>query len=120
MEDKHIDDEWGVVDLRLGSVVVNPTGTLHSLWDVPAATRDNNLSISINTITHNIYGPRQCGENRTIISEVLGGADSETYRDHPIRGGAAQVMAMIQVKARPAMACFSPKRKLVIGLQTTM
>lgn len=38
MEDKHIDDEGGVVDLRLRSVVVNPTGTLHSLWDVPAST----------------------------------------------------------------------------------
>lgn len=36
VEDKHIDDERGVVDLRLGSVVVNPTGTLHSLWDIPA------------------------------------------------------------------------------------
>ena len=38
MEDKHIDDKRGVVDLGLGSVVVNPAGTLHSLWDVPAFT----------------------------------------------------------------------------------
>lgn len=38
MKDKHIDDKWGVVDLRLGGVVVDPAGTLHSLWDVPAST----------------------------------------------------------------------------------
>lgn len=38
MKDEHIDDKGGVVDLRLGGVVVNPTGTLHSLWDVPAST----------------------------------------------------------------------------------
>lgn len=42
------------------------------------------------------------------------------YRDHPNRGGAAQVRAMTQENAKPAMACFSSKRKLVIGLQITM
>ena len=38
MEDEHVDDEGGVVDLRLGRVVVDPTRALHALWDVPAST----------------------------------------------------------------------------------
>lgn len=41
------------------------------------------------------------------------------YRDHPRSGGAAQVSAMTQVSATPATACFSSKRKLLMGLQTT-
>lgn len=41
------------------------------------------------------------------------------YLDQPTRGGAAQARAMTQVRARPMMAWFSPKRKLLIGLHTT-
>lgn len=41
------------------------------------------------------------------------------YLDQPTRGGAAQAIAMIQVRARPMMAWFSPKRKLLMGLHTT-
>lgn len=36
VEDEHVDDEGGVVDLGLRGVVVDPAGTLHSLRDVPA------------------------------------------------------------------------------------
>lgn len=44
---------------------------------------------------------------------------SAIYLDQPARGGAAQANAMTQVKATPIMAWFSPKRKLLMGLQTT-
>lgn len=42
------------------------------------------------------------------------------YLDQPSRGGTAQVRAMTQVKPTPMMACFSPKRNVLIGLHTTM
>lgn len=35
VEGEHVDDEGGVSQLRRRGVVVNPTGTLHALWDVP-------------------------------------------------------------------------------------
>lgn len=41
------------------------------------------------------------------------------YLDQPTSGGAAQASAMTQVRARPMMAWFSPKRKLLMGLHTT-
>jgi len=41
------------------------------------------------------------------------------YLDQPNSGGAAHAKAMIQEKATPMMAWFSPKRKLLMGLQTT-
>lgn len=43
-----------------------------------------------------------------------------THLDQPKRGGAAQEKAMTQVKAMPIMACEAEKRKLPMGLQTTM
>lgn len=46
-------------------------------------------------------------------------AQPPPYRDQPNSGGAAQAMAMIQENATPMMAWFSPKRKLLMGLQTT-
>lgn len=42
------------------------------------------------------------------------------YLDQPSRGGMQQVRAMTQVKPTPTMACFSPKRNVVIGLHTTI
>lgn len=36
MQDEHVDDKRGVVDLRFGSVVIYSTGALHSLWNIPA------------------------------------------------------------------------------------
>ena len=35
MEEEHVDDKRRVVDFRLGGVVVDPTGALHALWEVP-------------------------------------------------------------------------------------
>lgn len=46
-------------------------------------------------------------------------AQQPPYLDQPKSGGAAHAKAMIQEKATPMMAWFSPKRKLLMGLQTT-
>lgn len=43
-----------------------------------------------------------------------------SYLDQPIRGGAAQVIAMNQVKPIPPSACVDENLKLPIGLQTTI
>lgn len=51
MEDKHVDDKGAVVELRLGGVVVNPTGALHPLRDVSTAT-DTTHSCQNCTILH--------------------------------------------------------------------
>ena len=42
------------------------------------------------------------------------------YLDQPTSGGAAQAIAMIQVKTTPAPACDAVNLKLPMGLQTTM
>lgn len=54
MEDKHVDDERGVVDLGLGGVVVDATGALHPLRDVPASTHNNDRHrhTRVDTVTH--------------------------------------------------------------------
>lgn len=46
--------------------------------------------------------------------------DPQTHLDQPKSGGAAQEMAMTQVKAMPIMAWLAEKRKLPMGLQMTM
>lgn len=46
--------------------------------------------------------------------------DPGAHLDQPKSGGAAQEMAMTQVKAMPIMAWLAEKRKLPMGLQMTM
>lgn len=43
-----------------------------------------------------------------------------SYLDQPTSGGAAQVMAMNQVKPIPPIACVDENLKLPIGLHTTI
>lgn len=52
----------------------------------------------------------------------LGAASGDpwTHLDQPKSGGAAQEMAMTQVKAMPIKAWLAEKRKLPMGLQMTM
>ncbi len=42
VQDEHVDDKRGGVDLRFGSVIIYSTGALHSLWNIPAHSHMTN------------------------------------------------------------------------------
>lgn len=108
VQDEHVDDKRGVVDLRFGSVVIYSTGALHSFWNISAHSHMTNKPLVRTSASDEWI--KLCVMLKTVME----------YLDQPSRGGMQQVRAMTQVKPTPTMACFSPKRNVVIGLHTTI
>lgn len=102
----HLTGRWPISPqlVSLGQVVESVCMVSHSA-----------LTMWISALPIHIYGC-MCAAD-LVVDMVMWSA---CYLDQPTRGGTAQELAMIQVKAQPVAAWDAVNLKLPMGLQTTM